>query len=102
MIHPIKGLLHHRNVFSRIVNFGMKTVSNIVPRVGHQQLLQTRTKKTHASKFENNALVEALMKELIFEKDSDEFGEIDQEFVDIKNVILKKFTVKDNVGEGAK
>ena len=101
-MHSIEGLIKHRNAFARIAGFGMKTASIVAPRVGQQYLI-TRTKKTlaPASKFDSSGITEVLMRELVFEKDEEESGEIDQEFIDIKKVILKKFTLKDNIGEGS-
>ena len=102
MIHSVEGLLHHRNALTRISRFGMKAASMTVPRCG-QQYLTIRTKNTQvpASMFESSGINEVLMRELIFEKDEEETGGIDQEFVDIKKLILKKFTLKDNIGEGS-
>ena len=73
-----------------------------VPRCG-QQYITTRTKKTQvpAPTFESSGINEVLMRELIFEKDEEESGGIDQEFVDIKKLILKKFSLEDNIGEGS-
>lgn len=75
-------------------------MSNLILKQSNKRFVVPVLPSMQSSNRAFSALADILSKELIYEKNEESSGEIDQDFVDIKKQILKTFKIKDVVGEG--
>lgn len=77
---------------------GIKPSLGVIPKV---LLPQNPLKRNfHSSVVQFHKLDTILSKELIHEKKEVESNEVDEEFEEVKKIVLRNFKIKDKAGEG--
>ena len=77
-------------------NIGLKSALRVVPSV-----LPSSNRNFHSSSVQCHKLDKILAKEFAYEKKQlEETDGVDEDFEEVKKVVLKNFKMKDTVGEG--